>query len=104
MQTAPPTTRADPSQTTGEMLWDVVDLTSGAVVMLLPLLLLAVPGVVLFVVLPALVLLAVAAAPVILAGAIAVPSYLLVRAIRRRPHRRQKTGSPRTVALAGRAG
>ena len=103
MQTVPPP-RPEPSQTTGEMLWDVVDLASGAVVMLLPLVILAVPGVAVFVVLPALVLLAVAAAPVIVAGAVAVPTYLLVRALRRRPTRRRTTGSPRPAALAGRAG
>jgi membrane protein implicated in regulation of membrane protease activity len=103
VQTTPPT-RPQPSQTTSEILWEVTDLASGAVVMLLPLLLLAVPGIALFVVLPALVLLAVAAAPVILAGTVAVPTYLLVRALRRRPHRRRRTGSPRPAALAGRAG
>lgn len=69
MQTTPPT-RPQPSQTTGEILWEVTDLAGGAVVMLL----LALPGIALFVVLPALVLLAVAAAPVILAGTVAVPT------------------------------
>ena len=96
--------RPEPSQTTGEMLWEVVDLAGGAAVMLLPLLLLAVPGIAAFVVLPAIVLLAVAAAPVIVAGAVVVPTYLLVRAVRRRPRRRRRTGSPRPAALAGRAG
>ena len=81
MQTVPPP-RPEPSQTTGEMLWEVVDLTGGAAVMLLPLLLLAVPGIAAFIVLPAIVLLAVAAAPVIVAGAVVVPAYLLVRAVR----------------------
>jgi membrane protein implicated in regulation of membrane protease activity len=104
MQTVPPTPRPEPSQTTGEMLWEVADLTGGAAVMLLPLLLLAVPGIAAFVVLPAIVLLAVAAAPVIVAGAVVVPAYLLVRAVRPGPRHRQRTGSPRPGALAGRAG
>jgi Flp pilus assembly protein TadB len=79
MRTSPPTPR-----TVGELLWEVSDLAGGATVMLLPLLLLAVPGLTLFVLLPAIVLLAVAAAPTAVAGAVVVPSYLLVRAIKRR--------------------
>ena len=104
MQTSPPTPRHDSARTTSEMLWEVVDLLSGATVMLLPLLLLAVPGITLFVVLPAIVLLAVAAAPVAVAGAVVVPAYLLARAVRRLPRHRRRTGSPRPVGLAGRAG
>jgi membrane protein implicated in regulation of membrane protease activity len=104
MQTVPPTQRPESGQTAGEMLWEVVDLTGGAAVMLLPLLLLAVPGIAAFIVLPAIVLLAVAAAPVIVAGAVVVPAYLLVRAVRVRPRRRRRTGPPRPGALAGRAG
>jgi membrane protein implicated in regulation of membrane protease activity len=60
--------------------------------MLLPLLLPAVPGIVAFVVLPALVLIAVATAPAIVAGAVVVPTYLLARAVRRRPHHHQQAG------------
>ena len=61
-----------------------MDLTSGAAVALMPVLLLAVPGIILFVVLPALLLLAVAA-PLALVGAlIAGPPYLLARWLRRR--------------------
>ena len=104
MQTVPPTPRPEPSQSTGEMLWEIVDLTGGVAVMLLPLFLLAVPGLAAFVILPAIVLLAVAAAPVIVAGAVVVPAYLLIRAVRRRPPHRRMTGSPRPGALAGRAG
>lgn len=69
--------------TFGEILSEVTDLAGGAVVMLLPLLLLAVPGIVLFVVLPALVLLAVATALAVVAGAIFAPIYLLTRSVRR---------------------
>jgi hypothetical protein len=86
------------------MLWEITDLTSRAVVMPLPLVLLAVPGVAAFVILPALVLLAVAAAPVIVAGAVVVPTYLLICAVRRRPNRWRRTGSPGRVGRAGRAG
>jgi membrane protein implicated in regulation of membrane protease activity len=96
MQTASPTPPPEPGQTAGEMLWEVADLTGGAAVMLLPLLLLAVPGIAAFVVLPAIVVLAVAAAPAIVAGAVVMPTYLLVRAVR---HGR-RTGPG---ALAGRA-
>ena len=95
MQTPPPT----PRPATGEMLWELADLASGAVVMLLPLLLLAMPGIALFVVLPALVLLAVAVVPVAVAGAIVAPVYLLVRLLRRLGRR----GGSRPAADAGRA-
>ena len=99
MQTAPPTPRPEPSQTTGEMLWEVADLAGGAAVMLLPLLLLAVPGIAAFVVLPAIVLLAVAAAPVDRrrGGRRAdVPARPRASGAVRR-HRR-RSGSPRPVA------
>jgi hypothetical protein len=65
------------------MLEELVDLTAGVGVMLLPLLVLAVPGIVLFVVLPALLLLA-AAIPVAIVVAVVAAPYLLVRSIRRR--------------------
>jgi hypothetical protein len=71
----------DPARPTlGEMLWEVVDLSSGLTIILLPLLLLGLPGLILFILAPAALLLA----PVALAGAVAAPPYLLVRAIRRR--------------------
>ena len=85
------------------MLWEVADLAGGAAVMLLPLLLLAVPGIAAFVVLPALVLLAVVAAPVAVAGAVVadVPAH---------PRGQPPSASPtkdrmtQPVGLAGRAG
>jgi len=87
MQTALPTPpspeRRETSPTFGAILWEVGDLVGGAVVGLLPVLLLAVPSAVLFLVLPALVLLAVAAVPVVVAGAILGPTYLLTRLVRR---------------------
>ena len=70
----------DPRPTLGEMLWEVIDLTGGLTVMLLPLFLLGLPGFVLFILAPAALLLA----PVALAGAAVAPPYLLARAIRRR--------------------
>ena len=103
MQTAPPTPcQAEPDHRRDAL--EVADLAGGAAVMLLPLLLLAVPGIAAFVVLPALVLLAVVAAPVAVAGAVVVPTYLLIRAVSRRPRHRRRTGSPQPVGLAGRAG
>ena len=78
------------SPTAGDILWEIVDAIGGLSVMLLPLLLLAVPGIALFLVLPALLVLAVVAVPALAAAAIVVPSYLLIRAVRSRP------GTPRT--------
>ena len=69
--------------TTSELLWEVTELAGGAAVMFLPMLLLAVPGILVFVVLPGLVLLAVAAAPIVVAVAILAPMYLLTRLVRR---------------------
>lgn len=68
--------------TAGEMLWEIVDLVGGLTVMLLPLLLLPLPGIILFLVLPALLVLAVAAVPAMIAAAIIAVPYLLVRAVR----------------------
>ena len=70
-----------------EMLEEVTDLSAGLNVMLMPALLLAVPGIILFVVLPGILLAAVAAPIVVLAAAIIGPPYLVVRAFRRRPNR-----------------
>ena len=71
-----------------QMIEEVVDLTAGLGILLLPLLATALPGVILFLVLPAALLLAVAAAPVALTAAVAAPPYLLVRSVRRRRRRR----------------
>jgi hypothetical protein len=65
-----------------EMLWEVTELLGGFAAMLLPLLLLAVPGIVLVVVPAALVLLLVAIPATLGAAAVGLP-YLLVRAVRR---------------------
>jgi hypothetical protein len=80
----------------GDMLWEVADLLGGAVITFLPLLLIAVPGVVLFVVLPALVLLAVAAVPVVVAGVVLLPAYVPTRSARRALGARRR--DPRRLA------
>ena len=91
MKPTPPTS-TDP--TFREMLEEVMDLAVGLGVGLLPLLLLAVPGIILFVVLPAIVLLLPVAALAAAGAVIAGPPYLLARLLRRlrrrpaaRPHR-----------------
>jgi hypothetical protein len=68
-----------PQLTFGEMLEEVIDLSVGLGVALLPLLVLAVPTLVLFVLLPAILLLALAAPLAMIGALIAVPPYLLMR-------------------------
>ena len=85
--------------TLGEILEDTINLTVGLGIALLPLLLLAVPGIILFVVLPAILLLALALPLAALGAAIAVPPYLLARW---RRSRRRRTAS-RPVGLPQRA-
>jgi hypothetical protein len=63
------------------MLEELIDLSVGLGVALLPLLLLAVPGIILFVVLPAILLLVLAAPLAVISAVIAVPPYL-VRSVR----------------------
>jgi hypothetical protein len=67
-----------------QMIAEVVDLSAALGILLLPLLVTAVPGIILFLVLPAVLLLAVAVVPVALSAAVAGPAYLLVRSVRRR--------------------
>jgi Flp pilus assembly protein TadB len=67
-----------------DMLGEVVDLSAGLGIMLLPLLATALPGVLLFFVLPAVLVAALVAVPVALLAAVAVPAGLLVRSVRRR--------------------
>ena len=66
------------------MLEEVIDLSTGLGVALLPVLLLSIPGIILFVVLPAILLLALAAPLAAIGAVIAVPPYLLARWRRRR--------------------
>ena len=63
-------------------------LAGGLVVGLLPLLLLSVPGIILFFVLPALLLLALALPLGLIAVVLALPPYLFARWRRRRPRQR----------------
>ena len=71
-----------------EMAGEVLDLSAGLGILLLPLWLTAVPGIALFLVLPAVLLLAVTAVPAIVLAAIVAPPYLLIRSILRRRARR----------------
>ena len=73
-----------------------MDLGAGFGVALLPALLLAVPGIILFVVLPALLLLPLA----LVAAVLAAPPYLLARWLRRR---RGRTPTPRARVSAVRS-
>ena len=77
--------------TFGEMLEELIDLSVGFGVASLPLLVLAVPGIILFVVLPAILLLALAAPLAAIGAVLAAPPYLLARWRRRR---RRRTPSP----------
>ena len=83
--------------TFGDMLGEVIDLGGGLVVGLLPALLLAVPGIIVFVVLPAIVLLAVALPLAAIGAVVALPPYLVVRWQRRRRSARRP---PAAVDLA----
>jgi len=77
----------EPSQSTfGEMLEELIDLSTGFGVAMMPVLLLAMPGIVLCVVLPAILLLALAA-PLAVIGAVIAGPFLLARRLRRRPRR-----------------
>jgi Flp pilus assembly protein TadB len=67
-----------------EVLGELVNLSAGVGIILLPLFTIAIPGVLLMLVLPALLLALVAAAPVAIAGALLAPPYLLFRLLRRR--------------------
>ena len=80
-----------PRPTFGEMLEELIGLGTGLGVALMPVLVLAVPGIVLFVVLPAILLLALAAPLAAIGAVIAVAPYLLARRLRRR---RPRTAKP----------
>ena len=81
------------------MLEEVIDLSTGLGVALLPLLVLAVPSVVLFVLLPALLLLALAA-PFALIGALVAAPYVLARRRLLRRRRRPSPSRPPGVAVS----
>jgi membrane protein implicated in regulation of membrane protease activity len=69
----------------------VIDVSGGSVILLLPLVLLSVPGIILVFVLPAILLLALAVPLAVIGAVIAAPTYLLARRLRRR---RGRTASP----------
>ena len=96
-----------PHPTVGEMLEEVVNLSVGLGVALLPLLVLSVPAIVLFVVLPAILLFALAAPLALLGAVIAAPPYLVARWRRRRrrgtarPPAGHADSAPRSVRRSG---
>jgi Flp pilus assembly protein TadB len=77
--------------TIGEMREQLVDLSAGLGIVMLPLFLIAIPGAILFLILPAALLLVAAAVPAVVVAALAGPPYLLVRAVRRRRSSRRNT-------------
>jgi Flp pilus assembly protein TadB len=79
--------RSDDRPTLGELLGQVVDLSAGLGILLLPLLATALPGVILMLVLPAVLLVGAVAVPVAIAVALLAPPYLLARSVRRRLRR-----------------
>jgi Flp pilus assembly protein TadB len=79
-----------PQPSFAEMLGDVVDLMGGLAVVLLPLWIIAIPGVILILVLPVVLLLLAMAVPALVVGAVLAPPILLVRAIRRRRSAREQ--------------
>ena len=66
---------------------ELIDLSAGVGVALLPVLLLSIPGIILFVVLPAILLLVPAMILAAVGAVIAGPPYLLARWLRRRQRR-----------------
>ena len=58
-------------------------MTAGVGILLLPLLTIALPGVLLLLVVPVAALVMAASVPVLVAGAVLVPPYLIVRAVLR---------------------
>lgn len=94
-----------PQPSFAEMLGDVVDLTGGLAVVLLPLWIIAIPGVILILVLPVVLLLLAAAVPALVLGALIAPPLMLVRAVRRKRSAREQARvdherGPRHVAGA----
>jgi hypothetical protein len=88
-----------PRSTFGEMLGELIDLSAGFAVALLPLFLLSVPAIILFFVLPVMLLLALAVPLAAIGAAIAAPPYLLARWLGRR---RRRTASPPAEGLTRR--
>ncbi len=88
------------------MIGEVLDLSGGFVVALLPFIVLSVPGIVLFVLLPAVLLLALALPLAVIGAVLAGPPYLFLRwrRRRRRPSSGESTPSMTSATtLSGRA-
>jgi hypothetical protein len=80
--------------TPGQVIGEILDLTSGLTVMLLPLVTIALPGVILLLLLPAALLLLAGAIPIVLVGALLAPPYLVVRWLNaRRSSTRRSAGA-----------
>jgi Flp pilus assembly protein TadB len=79
-----------PQPSLAEMLGEVIDLTAGLAVVLLPLFTIAIPGVLLILVLPVVLLLVAAAVPALVVGAVLAPPILVVRAVRRKRSAREQ--------------
>jgi Flp pilus assembly protein TadB len=70
--------------TVREMLEEALNLTAGLSILLMPLLVISLPGVILFLILPAVLIGAAVAIPAALAGAVLAPPYLLFKRLGRR--------------------
>jgi membrane protein implicated in regulation of membrane protease activity len=97
------TNTTPPHSTFGDMLEELATVGAGLAVVLLPVLLLAVPGIVLFVALPAILLLALAVPLVLIGALIAAPPYLVARRLRRRGRRTPKPTTAGQVSSPRRA-
>ena len=79
-----------PQPSFAEMLGEIVNLTAGLAIVLLPLWIIAIPGVILILVLPAVLLLVAVAVPALVVGAVLAPPILVVRAVRRKRSAREQ--------------
>jgi Flp pilus assembly protein TadB len=75
--------RTHETPTLGDVLAEIMDQTAGLTVMLLPLLTIALPGVILLLLAPIVLLAAAVAIPAVLVGALLGPPWLVVRMVRR---------------------
>jgi hypothetical protein len=72
-----------PTLPSSDSVAEALDVTAGVGILLLPLLTIALPGVLLLLVVPVAALVLAASVPLLVAGAILVPPYLVVRAVLR---------------------
>jgi hypothetical protein len=101
------TSTSTPARPSGfAMLEEVLDLSVGFIVVSLPLLILALPGIIVFFVVPAVLIGIVAAAVAAVLAVLAAPPYLLVRWLRRRsrptaaPPAARANGAPNSIRVA----